>query len=676
MSLARRLLWVVLLALVSRPVSAAEPELAKRVKAAMDETVDPCSDFYRYACGGWIRDTKLPGDHARWARSFSVIDEENTGRLRTMLEEAAKDTAATGDRQRIGQFYGACMAEPAIESAGSRPLKPWLDDIAHVDGQSGALALAGRLQRLGAAALFSIEIAPDLKNPGLVIAHIGQGGLGMPDRDYYVSADPKKKQLMAAYERHVARMLELLGETAASAQAQARVVVGFETALARASRESTEMRLPEKLDHKLDIAGLRKLAPQLDWTAFLAGLGASSLEEINVTTPEFFTALQEQLLAAKPDVVQAYLRWSLVNTTAGLLPAAFVKADFDFFRATFSGQKEIRPRWKRCVDATDGALGEALGRLYVDQYFTGQSREIAITMMKDIQDAFVADLASLKWMDEATRQRAREKKNAIENKIGYPKSFRDYSALKIGRDSYFENTTAATEFEVNRQLAKVGKAVDRAEWGMTPQTVNAGYNPLTNMITFPAGILQPPFFHRDFPTAMNYGAIGTVMGHELTHGFDDEGRKFDPKGALREWWAPEVSTQFEAQAQCVRDQYDAYEVEPGVHVNGTLTAGENIADIGGMKQAWAAFKAWEKRNGGPGPSLDGLTPDQLFFLGHAQAWCTVTTHEDARRLVTTDVHSPSEFRVIGPIVDHPNFTEAFQCKAGTRMNPVKKCEVW
>ena len=404
--------------------------------------------------------------------------------------------------------------------------------------------------------------------------------------------------------------------------------------------------------------------------------GAASLKEINVTTPEFFTALQREMLAAKPEVLQAYLRWSLVNTTAGLLPAAFVKADFDFFQATFSGQKEIRPRWKRCVDATENALGEALGRLYVDQYFTGQSREIAITMMKDIQDAFVADLPSLKWMDEATRQRAREKKNALQNKIGYPKSFRDYSALQIGRDSYFANTIAATEFEVNRQLAKVGKPVDRAEWGMTPQTVNAGYNPLTNMITFPAGILQPPFFHRDFPTAMNYGAVGTVMGHELTHGFDDEGRKFDPKGALREWWAPEVSTQFEAQAQCVRDQYDAYEVEPGVHVNGTLTAGENIGDVGGLKQAWAAYKAWEKRNGGPGPSLAGFTPDQLFFLGHAQGWCTVTTPEDARRRVTTDVHSPSEFRVIGPIVDHPNFAETFQCKAGTRMNPVKKCEVW
>jgi predicted metalloendopeptidase len=664
------------LLVVSGRAAAADAELAERVRAAMDTTADPCVDFYQYACGGWVRETTLPGDQSRWVRSFSVIDEQNVDRQRALLDAVAKDPMASGDARRIGDFYGVCMDEAGVEKAATTPLAPWLAAIGRVDGAKAALGVAGRLQRFGNGALLQLQIAPDLKNPGIVIAYLGQGGLGMPDRDYYVSTDPKKQELMAAYERHVARMLGLLGEDSAKAKAHARDVVAFETALAKASREATEMRLPEKLYNKLDIAGLKGLTPKLDWDGFLAGLGRPGLREINVETPEFFEALEKELLAARPETLQAYLRWSLVNQTAGLLPAAFQQADFDFYQATFQGQKEMRPRWKRCVDATETALGEALGKLYVEKYFPGESRQIAVTMMKDIQDAFVADLPGLRWMDDATRQRAREKKEALESKIGYPVRFRDYSKLTVGKTSYFANTIAANEFESDRQLAKIGKAPDRSEWGMTPQTVNAGYNPLNNMITFPAGILQPPFFSRDFPAPMNYGAVGTVMGHELTHGFDDEGRKFDAKGELREWWAPEVTKAFEEQAQCVRDQYDAYEVEPGVHVNGTLTAGENIGDVGGMKQAWLAYKAWSKRNGGDGPGLAGFTPDQLFFLGHAQSWCTVTTPEDMRRRVAVDVHSPSKARVIGPIVDHPAFGAAFECKAGTPMNPVKKCEVW
>ncbi len=662
--------------LVAGPSGAADADLAERIRAALDPKADPCVDFYQYACGGWIQSTTLPGDQSRWVRSFSVIDEQNVDRQRALLDAAAKDASATGDARRIGDFYGACMDEAAVEKAGTTPLAPWLEAIARVDSAKAALALAGRLQRVGNGALMSIQIAPDLKNPGIVIAHFQQGGLGMPDRDYYVSADPRKKELLVAYEAHVARMLGLLGEDAAKAKGHARDVVAFETALAKASREATEMRLPEKLDNKLDLAGLENLSPRLDWKGFLAGLGVPQLQSINVATPEFFEALQKELLAAKPETLQAYLRWGLVNQTAGLLPSAFQKADFDFYQATFQGQKEMRPRWKRCVDATETVLGEALGKLYVEKYFPGESRQIAVTMMKDIQDAFVADLPGLRWMDDTTRARAREKKEALESKIGYPVRFRDYSQMVVGRASYFANSMAANEFESDRQLAKIGKAPDRSEWGMLPQEVNAGYYPPSNMITFPAGILQPPFFSRDFPAPMNYGAVGTVMGHELTHGFDDEGRKFDAKGELREWWAPEVTKAFEEQAQCVRDQYDAYEVLPGLHLNGTLTAGENIADVGGMKQAWLAYKAWSKRNGGPGPGLAGFTPDQLFFLGHAQSWCTVSTPEDARRRVAVDVHSPSKERVIGPIVDHPAFGETFQCKPGTPMNPVKKCEVW
>lgn len=648
---------------------------AAELLAAMDPAADPCQDFYRYACGGWLDRTTIPPDKGRWIRSFSVLDDHNRELLRTLLEDAAAHPGADPDRARVGDFYGACMDEAAVERAGLSPIQPLLDAAARMK-PSQALALAGRMQRQGIPVFFNFGALPDAKDPGRQIAILFQGGLGLPDRDYYLSAEPKKKQLLASYQQFVARMLGLSGESAAAAARHAARIVTFETLLALASRPADELRDPEALYHRLDLAGLRRLTPALDWPGFLSGLGFPGITQINVATPEFFRALAIQLRAADGVTLREYLRWHTLLAFAGALPAAFVNAEFELMGRQLAGQREIAPRWKRCVAATEEALGEAVGKLYVERAFSAESKQAALEMIHDVEAAFAANLPNLAWMDDATRASAIAKKDAIVNHIGYPDTWRDYGALSITRERFLDNARAAAEHELVRQLSRVGGAVDRQEWRFTPQTVNAAYNPSRNDITFPAGILQPPFFSKDFPAAVNYGAIGTVIGHELTHGFDDEGRKFDAEGRLRQWWQPEVSQRFEERAQCMRDQYSGYEVEAGVAVNGKLTAGENIADNGGLEEAYLAYKEWEKRNGGPGPGLDGLTADQLFFIGHAQVWCALTTPETARLRVTVDVHAPPRFRVLGPIANHPAFGAAFQCPAGTPMNPPRKCEVW
>jgi predicted metalloendopeptidase len=426
----------------------------------------------------------------------------------------------------------------------------------------------------------------------------------------------------------------------------------------------------------VDIAGVKKLAPGLDWDAFLQGLGYPGLVEINVFTPEFFSALEKTVQATPVETLQAYLKSDLARGAAPHLAKAWVDANFEFYGKALGGQEEIEPRWKRCVDATEAALGEAVGKLYVDKAFAGESKKVALEMIHDIENAFEKSLPSLAWMDDATRQRAVEKKNALGNKIGYPDKFRDYSKMKVVPGDYFGNLLAGVAFEFRRQGDQVGKAKDPMEWRMTPQQVNAYYTPLNNEIVFPAGILQPPFFNKDFPAAMNYGAIGMVVGHELSHGFDDQGRKFSPTGKLEEWWAPEVSKKFEERAKCIADQYSALEVEPGVKVNGQLTLGENIADVGGLKQAYSAYKTWEARHGGKGPTIGDLTPDQLFFVAHAQAWCSLQTPEFQRMQVTVDSHSPSKFRGSVPEMNNPAFAEAFACQAGTPMAPANRCEVW
>lgn len=664
-------------ALAADAPAAPADAIAKEVLAAMDRTADPCVDFYQYACGGWIANTQRPADRPRWVRSFSVIDERNQELLKGLLEDAGKNPGTDPDRQRVGNYYAACMDEAAIEKRGTVPLAPWLAEIGKVKDQKSAMALAGKMNAEGPWGPFlGLGVLADFKRPDTMIAFMTQGGLGLPDRDYYVSEDPKKKELLTAYGLFLTDLFKLLGESEAQAAKDSQAVVGFESELAKASRPRQEMRQVEKLYNKIDLAGLQKLAPGLDWDGFERGLGYPGMTEINVGTPEFFQALDKLVNSTGPDVLQAYLKADLARSAAPHLSKAWVDANFEFFGKAMSGQEEIEPRWKRCVDATEAALGEAVGKLYIEKAFPGESKQVALEMIHDIENAFERGLPTLGWMDDATRQRAIEKKNALANKIGYPDQLRDYSKMKVTRDDYFGNVLAGVNFEFKRQADKVGKKKDPNEWRMTPQQVNAYYSPVNNEIVFPAGILQPPFFNKDFPAAMNYGAIGMVVGHELTHGFDDQGRKFSPTGKLEEWWAPEVAAKFEERAKCVSDQYSAMEVEPGVKVNGQLTLGENLADIGGLKEAYSAYKAWEARHGGKGPTIGDLTPDQLLFVAHAQAWCSIATPEFQRRQVTVDSHAPARFRGSVPEMDNPAFAAAFSCKAGTPMNPANRCEVW
>ncbi len=673
------------LATLAAPVAAAEAPAAaggtasfqQSVLSAMDPNADPCNDFYRYACGGWLDTFKLPADQSRWTRSFSAIAEENREIVRDLLEDAAAHPGEPGtERQKIGDFYASCMNEAAVEKAGLAPLASWLDAISKVGDVRSALELAGKLERLQVRSFLRMGATADFKHPKEELLFMSQGGLGMPDRDYYVSQDPKKQELLAEYQKHVAHMLELSGTPAEQSASDAAAVVGFETELARASRERAKMRDRDKLYHKIDLAGLEKLTPGLDWPRYFTATGYPDLTSINVAVPEFFEGLDKALAGASPETLRAYLRWHLLHGAADYLPKAFVDADFDFYGHQLSGQAEIQPRWKRCVAATNAALGEAIGKLYVDKKFPGNSKQVALEMIGDIEGAFEANLPKLTWMDDITRSRAVDKVGKVTNKIGYPDKWRDYSKLDIQRGDYLADAMAAASFEFDRDMKKVGQPVDKTEWLMTPQTVNAYYQPTNNEIVFPAGILQPPFFNKDFPAAMNYGGIGAVMGHELTHGFDDQGRKSDGDGVLREWWEPEVSAKFDKAAQCVSDQFSKFEVEPGVHVNGQLTLGENIADLGGVKEAYSAYKAWEAKHGAPPPAVPGLTNDQLLFVSFAQVWCSVQTPEFLRRQVTTDPHSPGAVRAVAAAMNSAAFRQAFSCKAGDRMVANPTCTVW
>ena len=651
-------------------------QLANDVLGAMDRTADPCQDFYQYACGTWMRTSQIPPDRSRWGRGFSEIEERNQAILRDILERAAKAQAGDADRNRIGLFFGSCMDEDAVERSGLGLLQPLLREIDAVRDASGLLQVAGHLHLVGAEALFEPEVFADFKDPDTSIAYYLQGGIGLPDREYYIAADERSLALRGEYQAHVGRMLALLGESAEAAQRHAAAILEFETQLARVSLPREEARDLERIYHKIDLAGLKATAPELPWDMYLSAIGYPALRSINVGMPDFFKGLSALATRTPPETLQAYLRWHLAHAAVQALPRAFVEEDFAFFGRSLSGQKEIQPRWKRCVQATDGALGEILGRSYVERAFGGDSKPVALEMIEGIEAALGRALAGLTWMDETTRERARGKLAQVTNKIGYPDRWRDYAALSIRPGDYLGNTLEAARFEFRRQLDKVGKPVDKKEWGMTPPTVNAYYNPTVNEMVFPAGILQPPFFSRDFPRAMNYGAVGMAMGHELTHGFDDQGRKFDGTGLMREWWDPSVVARFEERARCVEGLYSGYEIEPGLKVNGKLTLGENIADLGGIKESYGAYKAWEAEHGAPASPVPGLTNDQLFFIGYAQSWCELMTPERARLQVSVDPHSPARFRVRGPLVSFPAFAQAFSCAPETAMNPSSRCEVW
>ncbi|MEZ4453972.1 MAG: M13 family metallopeptidase [Nannocystaceae bacterium] len=649
--------------------------IAAEVQAAMDTSVDPCQDLYRYACGGWIKSTELPGDQSRWGRSFSVLREQNRELMREILEAAAKSPEGDGEAAKLGRYYAACMDEAAIEAAGVAPLQPLLAEIDAVKDAASFMTVAGKLAPAGVHPIFGLYVAPDDKDPRTNIAHVYQGGLGLPDRDYYL--DKKNAEILKKYEAHVAKTFALAGETEAAAAKIARDVVAFETALAKKQMTRVERRDPDKTYNKIDRAGIEAKAPKLHWAEYAEASGHPEITAITVDSVDYLVAAGDLLAKAKPETLRDYLRWSVLDDNAEHLSRAFVAESFDFNGKTLRGQKEDEVRWKRCTSMTDHAFAHPLGKLYVERAFAGESKNIAKDLIGRIEGAFEEALPGLAWMSDKTRARAMEKVKAIYNKIGYPEKWRDYSGLSVGAGDHFSQVLAARRFDYDYYAAQVGKPVDRDEWRYGPPVVNASYSGTRNEMWFPAGILQAPFFDKDFPMAMNFGGIGVVMGHELTHGFDDQGRKYDAQGMLQQWWEDDVIGKFDERTACVDKAYAAREAEPGLHLDGKLTLGENTADMGGLRQAYRAYKKWAAEHGGDAePHVPGLTNDQLLFVSFAQVWCTVATPEYLRVQVATDPHSPGEFRANVPASMSADFAAAFQCPEGAPMAPKDRCEVW
>ena len=643
----------------------------------MDTTVSACENFFQYANGGWVRKNPIPAAYASWGR-FNELSDRNQQQLQQILEDAAKSKAAKGtNEQKIGDYYASCMDEAAIETAGLAPLMSEMKPIDAINSKESLQREVAELHSTGVRVLFRFGSAQDFKQSTQVIGQLGQGGLGLPDRDYYTKTDDKSKELRDKYSAHIAKMLELAGDDPATARARAQTVLTIETKLAEVSMTRVEQRNPENIYHKTRIADLKGLAPNFDWATYFKTIGLQSTGDINVAQPNFFKSLNDQLTAVPLSDWKVYLRWHVLNARAPALPKAFVEEDFDFSGRTLTGAKELQPRWKRCVAATDRALGEALGQVYVQKHFTPGAKARAVEMVGNLIAALRDDLTTLSWMSDATRKRATAKLEAFTRKIGYPDKWRDYSAMKVERASYLVNVASAQRFESNRQLAKIARPVDRTEWGMSPPTVNAYYNPSMNEIVFPAGILQSPFYDPQADDAINYGGIGGVIGHEMSHGFDDSGARFDADGNLVNWWTEDDLKSFKARAQCVIDQFSGFEVQPGLHENGNLVVGESIGDLGGLTLAYAAFK--KSMEGKPRPAdIDGFTPEQRFFLGWAQVWASNERPEFERLMVATNPHPIARFRVIGPLSNMPAFAEAYQCKAGDAMvrPPEKRCQIW
>jgi putative endopeptidase len=661
---------------------------------ALDPGTSPCNDFYQYACGGWIKATPVPEDQSSWTRSFDVITERNEEELRSILERYASGQGKDEPyAQKLGDYYASCMDEAAIEKAGIAALKPDLDRIDKIKTVKDFAEVVGALHAREVQPLFRFASGQDARDATQVIGILSQGGLGLPDRDYYLKDDERTKKLRAQYEEHVGKMFELLGDKPAKALTNAATVLGVERALAEPSMSKEDQRDPQKIYHRLERAGLEQAAPTFPWGAYLKKLGAPDVTAINVAQPEFVKAMDLALSlspiagckddkAAKPCPKPAkkfaaaewktYLRWHLLRASARSLPARFVDEAFRFQR-TLTGIEKLPPRWKRCTRSTDDALGEALAQPFVKKMLGAEGKATVKEMVLAIEQAMSEKLDRLSWMDSETRVRAREKLAAIVNKIGFPDRWRSYDALSVDRGDYLGNRLRGSGFEVKRDLGKIGKPVDRIEWQMTPPTVNAYYEPALNEMVFPAGILATPFYSNTATRATNYGGIGLVIGHELTHGFDDEGRQYDAKGNLRDWWTPAVNSEFNTRAACVEKQFNDYVAIDDLHIKGKLTLGENIADLGGMRLAYAALKkelAGKPREAGP------YSPEQQFFLGFAQAWCTNMRDDTLRLLVKTDPHSPPRFRVNGPVSNMQEFADAFQCKAGSPMVRANRCEVW
>jgi putative endopeptidase len=656
--------------------NAQQPAIEKAEPAldvtSMDRSVDPCVDFFTFSCGGWIKRNPIPPDQSSWD-TYSKMQDENLGRLRGILEAAAApDSKRASVNQKIGDYYASCTDERVIDASGTAPLKPSLDRIAKISSKAEIADVAAGM--IDDNVLFRFESIQDFRDANQVIANADQGGLGLPDRDYYTKDDAKSVELRKQYLAHVQKMFELLGDKPETAAAEAQTVMRIETALAKGSMTRVERRDPKALDHKMTGAELEKISPEFHWPVYFAKVGMPSISSLNVTSPAFFKTMNEEIEKESLPDWKTYLRWHLVHADAPYLSSPLVNENFAFYGKTLRGQQELQPRWKRCTRAVDGDLGEALGQAYVDKYFSPDAKQKALKIVKEIQAAMEQDINGLSWMSPTTKQQALAKLHGMANKIGYPDKWRDYSKLEIVRGDELGNVERARKFEFDRQLAKIGKPVDRGEWDMTPPTVNAYYNPQMNDINFPAGVLQPPAFDPNSDAAPNYGDTGGTVGHELTHGFDDEGRQFDAQGNLRDWWTDEDGKEFVKRASCISDQYSTYTIIDDIKINGKLTLGEDVADLGGLILAYMAWKDDTKSQ--TLQPIDDLTPEQRFFVGYGQSWCGQTRDETKRLRATVDPHSPEKYRTNGVVSNMPQFQEAFHCKPGSPMVNQNRCSVW
>ena len=661
---------------VAQPPAPPAPETTFDT-AALDKRVDPCANFYEFACGTWRVQHPVPGDKTRWGR-FDELAEYNRSSLRALLEEAPPAGAPADPlRQKVVDFYGSCMDEAAVNAAGKKPLEAGFRRIEAIKDRSALVTEIARLHKQGERALFGFGAAADLHDATTQIAEVNDGGISLPDRDYYLKDDPKSQDIRAKYLVHLEKMLLLAGDPPAQAPDQARRILALETELAQANMDRTLRRDPKNRDHKMTVTELQTLAPAFELPRYFAETGAPPFAALNVGNPDFFKAINGALERIPLADWKLYLRWRLLRDLTPALADAFVQESFEFFNKFLNGQKELEARWKRCVTATDQDLGEALGQLWVARHFPPAAKERMLELVVAVEEATGQDMKDLPWMTGETKLKAAGKLARISNKIGYPETWRDYSSVVVAKGDFAGNRARAAEFEVRRRWNKIGTPVDKKEWGMTPPTVNAYYNASQNNINFPAGILQGVFYGAKRDDAVNFGGIGAVIGHEISHGFDDQGSKFDGAGNLSNWWSAADRSEFDKRTTCIADQYEGYSPVEGAHLNGKLTLGENTADNGGSRLAFMAMQQQRKARPGQIPELmEGFTPEQRFFLGWAQVWCQNVTPEAARSQTITDPHSAGQFRVNGVVSNSEEFAQAYGCKAGQPMVRANACRVW